>query len=51
MINAGDDERGETHTSKNLLTELPTCLMKRPTVIGFRSNVSSRAGIWRFQLA
>jgi hypothetical protein len=48
-INKGDYGRRETLTLKNLSTEVPTRFMKRPRVIGFRSEVSSRVGIWRFQ--
>ena len=45
------DENGRSKklTLRNLLTEVPTCRMNRPRVIGFRKYVSSRVGIWRRQ--
>jgi len=46
-----DDNGRSKLTLMNLLTEVPTCFMNRPTVIGFRRYVSSRIGIWRRQLA
>jgi hypothetical protein len=50
-INDSDYGRSQTLTSKNLSTEVPTCFMNRPRVIGFRPKVSSRVGIWRLQLS
>jgi len=44
-----DNGRSKKLTSMKLLTEVPTCLMNRPTVIGGREYVSFRVGIWRRQ--
>ena len=42
-------EEGGKFTLKNLSTDEAICLMKRPTVIGARRDVSSFVGICRFQ--